>query len=97
MLTVHEFSVVEPPTSEEVRERAFEALRAGDYLSITVLGEQEVPKPEPEDISFAINETAHPKDGGMRLMGRTALDEIVSIVIDGSSEQPAMGNIVKSV
>ncbi len=97
MLTVHEFSVIEPPTSEEVRENAFEALQTGDYLSISVLSEQEVPKPAPENISFAINETAHPHDGGMRLIGRTALDEIVSIIIESDGTQPATGNIVKSI
>ncbi|HWT56139.1 MAG TPA: hypothetical protein VN031_03870 [Candidatus Microsaccharimonas sp.] len=97
MITVQEFSVIEPPTSEEVRRRAFEALQAGDFLSVTVLGSREIPRPEPETVAFDISETAHPADGGMRLIGRTALDEVVTMTIESDGAQPAHGEIAKVI
>jgi hypothetical protein len=97
MITVHEFSVIEPPTSAELREQAFEALQAGDFLPVTVLGNQEIPKPEPEQIAFSIHETSHPTDGGIHLVGRTAMDEIVTVTINGDGDQPATGEIVKII
>ena len=95
MAQIKEFIVIEPPTSGEVREQAFEALKARDYLSLTVIGTQEVPKPEPEEIAFNILQTSQTPEGGMRLMGRTATKDIVSLTTLSDESLPATGDIVQ--
>lgn len=94
MAHIKEFIVIEPPTSGEVREHAFKALEARDSLTLTVLGKQEVPKSEPEDVAFNIFHTSQLPEGGMRLMGRNAARDIISVTIDGDTTLPAIGDIV---
>ncbi len=95
MTRIKEFTVIKPPTSGEVREQAFQALKARDYLSLTVLGIQEVPKPEPEEISFNILQTSQFKEGGMRLMGRTATKNIILVTTQADDSLPAIGEILQ--
>jgi len=95
MAQIKEFIVIEPPTSGEVRERAFEALKAHDRLLLTVLGTQEVPKPEPEEITFDILQTSQAPEGAMRLMGRTATRDIISVITLSDESLPATGDIIQ--
>lgn len=99
MAQLNEFIVIDPPTSGEVREKAFEALKARDALALTIVGIQEVPKPvqEPiqEELFFNIQHTSQLKDGGMRLMGRSAIKGIVTVTTRSDDSLPASGDIIK--
>ncbi len=95
MAHIKEFIVIEPPTSGEVREHAFEALEARGSLRLTVLGTQEVPKPEPEEVAFNIHQTSQLTEGGMRLVGRNAVKDSISVTIDSQATLPAIGDFVQ--
>lgn len=95
MAQLREFTVLEPPTSGEVRERAFAALKAREALTLTVIGVQEVPKPVTEELAFNIQNISQLQDGGMRLMGRSALKDIVTITTSGDDSLPAWGDSIQ--
>ncbi|RWZ78135.1 MAG: hypothetical protein EOT04_02735 [Candidatus Chaera renei] len=95
MARIKEFVVVKPPTSGEVCEGAFKALKARGPLSLTVLGTQEVPRPEPEEIAFKVIQTSQLKEGGMRLVGRTATKDIVTVTTRADETLPATGDIIQ--
>jgi len=95
MSFTHEFTVVEPPTSGEVKEQALQAMQAEDGLPLTILVDREVPKPEPEDVTMRIIAPSFPRSGGMHLLGRTLQDEIIFVAINGKKDEPATGNLTR--
>jgi hypothetical protein len=99
--SIESFTVVQPPTSGEVETAAFEALKTGGFLSLVILGDQEIPRPVEQNINFRIRSTSHPEDGGMRVEGKTELnaDFIVtslSVDIDNDPSLPAIGSLVST-
>ncbi len=93
MPEIREYIVVEPPTSGEVQGRAVNALSEG-ILRLTVLALQEIPRPEEEVVELTINQTLHPREGGMDISGHTI--DGVSVVIRApfDAEEPATASIV---
>ena len=94
MVQIKQFTVEQPPTSGQVREQAFQALNTGDSLPLTVLGNQEVPKPEPKNIELDILQVTRLSDGGIRFMGRTAGKDIVFLRTGDDELAPATGEMI---
>lgn len=76
MPSIEEFVILEPPTSEEVAEKALAALTRGDGLfDLIIAGSQAPDSPQedlpqfPEEITFHIQKTQHPVEGGMIISG----------------------------
>lgn len=94
MVQIKEFIVVEPPTGGEVRDRVIEGLKSRASLLLTIIGTQEVPKPEPEQVDIDVLQTYQLKDGGMRFIGRTATMDTISVTTQGDETQPAVGDLI---
>ncbi len=76
--------ISEPPTSGAVQELAISSLYEG-AMNITVIGQQEVPRPAEETVEFKIRQTFHPEDGGMIIAGRT--EDHRSVVIRAPEDE----------
>ncbi len=94
MPVIKEFNVIEPPTSGEVQERALEALLSSGLLKLTLLGQEEVPRPKETTIEFRVAQTIHPEEGGMRITGPTSEDNSVVIYAPEDTGMPATASIV---
>lgn len=94
MSSIQEIIVVEPPTSAEVQERVVQAMLSGSFVSLVVRLIQEIPVPQDEEVSFRIQQTVHPLEGGMTIAGMT--EDARSIIIRTPSEisEPARGQMV---
>ncbi|HSH55440.1 MAG TPA: hypothetical protein VK983_01280 [Candidatus Limnocylindrales bacterium] len=73
MARIEEFNVIDPPTSLEVQDRAFEALRNNGVMPMILMPTREVPPPVSQNVSMRIHQTIHPVEGGMTISGRDEL------------------------
>jgi hypothetical protein len=94
MSVIKEYYISEPPTSGELRERAYDALQSGGILTLTLLGNQEVPRPQEESVTFRIKSTHHRDDGSMIIGGMT--EDYASVVVNLMPDltQQAIASIV---
>jgi len=89
---INEYTVLQPATSEGVRERILEALASKrGVLSLLMLSDQEVPAAEPVTVSFHIVQTLHLADGGGSVSGMRVMAE------GDSEEDPAAAPLAGTV
>ncbi len=90
------YEVVHPPTSGEVREEAFEAIRQkSGRLCVRMMSRQEVPPPEEKGVCFRIRRTFHPEDGrAMTIGGTNEEGNTVNVHTHEEDGQPATANMV---
>lgn len=69
MSSIEEFIVVQPPTGEEVRYRALEALNESRVLTLVIKGTWDVPEPEAIETSFLVERYTHTKKGDVIIEG----------------------------
>lgn len=55
MPTIGEFTIIEPPTSEELRQLVAESVAGSTgVLRVVLLGQQEIPTPQPQAVKFTV-------------------------------------------
>ncbi|SRR6266540_6243502 len=96
-MPIFEAIVTEPPTSGEIRTRVAEAIQSGladELLQLTVLGEQEVPAPEPTEVTFRVARTTHVQGGTMQIAGPTTEGGSIIINCAADPSTPATASLV---
>lgn len=91
MPSIRFFEVVQPPTSREVEELAFNAIRSRSTLPLIAQLEPtaEDPKDDLVEIDMHIRATRHPESGGMRILGDNALRDTVNLELSVDPNTPA--------
>ena len=95
MISIEKYTVIEPPTSGEVTERAFQQLSRGGYLKLVILGQAEVPRALPQELEFRIAQTLHPEEGGLSIGGTTAEGDFVVVHASQESNEPATASVTR--
>ncbi len=98
MATIQAFDVIQPPTSRDVRERAFESLRRSDVMRLVLLPHQEVPPPAEISIPFRVLQVANLEDdGSMTILGHDEnTHNSVRVTTEANLSLPASGTMVLS-
>lgn len=97
MSEIVSYTVVEPPTSGELEERAVTALLGKGVLSVVLRSHQEVPAVEDQEFSFRIRQTTHPLEGGMFIAGELEGDTIGETIIVRTNSNPAEAALASMV
>jgi hypothetical protein len=95
MAGIRKYEVTVPPTSDEVRLLALDAIL--NHTVINIHG-----RPEPTDIgprdevdlNVRIRSTLHPETGGMRILGETVMGDTVNLELSSTPEEPASFTMV---
>jgi len=97
MPTIEQYGVIDPPTSLEVVLAAMANLRNAGIMSITLLSDSEVPRPEPRNVLFHVRQATSMKDGSVRISGEeTETFNILSILTSADDNKPATAALVLS-
>lgn len=87
-----EFNVVQPPTRTEVLHAIANAIRNDESLTLTLLGEYDLPPPEEFDVVVAIRRVSYSKERYLTLSGTTQSGETVYVGVSPEDE-PAKASI----
>ncbi len=90
MAGIRKYEVTIPPTSNEVELLALDAIRNRTLLHIQ--GRPEATDIGPQDdveLSVRIRSTLHPRQGGMQILGETALGDTINMDLPPRLEEPA--------
>ncbi len=95
MVSIEKYTVIEPPTSGEVAELAFNQLSRGGFLRLVLLSDTEVPRAVPQEVEFRIAQTLHPEDGGLSIGGTTTEEAYVLVHASADSTQSATATVTR--
>ena len=92
-MPVHYYEVVKPPTGGELRSEVAK-LRADSVLPLTLLGIQEVPESETQEVQVQVHATVHPAEGGMTISGNVInTDHAITMRISADPDMPASASM----
>ena len=94
MPNIMEFTVVQPPTSGEVRNRALEALQSHSSLKLVILPRQVIPTPQFINVEMDVRQMLKDDDEGMRIGGTDADGNSIRILTDLDPDLPASASVV---
>jgi len=89
MARIQQFNIIQPPTSGEVRTQALGALECKGVLKLTILGKQDLPKPELSSVEVQVRDAHQPDNEGLRFGGTDAEGNSVRIRTEADPELPA--------
>lgn len=93
MASSGEFNVVQPPTRTEVLHAIADAIRNDESLTLTLLGEYDLPQPEEFSVVVAIRRVAYSKERYLTLSGKTQTGETIYVGVSPEDE-PAKASFV---
>jgi hypothetical protein len=95
--TIEEWLIVEPPTSEEVSQKAVNALHESGLIEVIVRGELDEVQPETPEVSFIIRQVIKDDEatskGGMVISGKDSWlphEEQSSYIIRTNKSDPSL-------
>lgn len=98
--SIAEYKITEPPTSEEVSQRALRALLSGNtFMDIVIEPTFDVPKEPQQDLTLDIKKTTH-MDGNSVVYGEIDPNKFpnmhtITIYLNPDESQPATATILR--
>ncbi len=91
------YSVIEPPTSAEVEQQTLDSLARRGLLSLVLLPDHQVPRPERTPVVFRVRQTSHPSMGGMIISGELegeSIGETIIVRTNPNSSEAASASVL---